>query len=42
MFPTWSMQRGDILPFRLKIWYPSSQSGNLAVLLACTVVTASE
>ncbi|KAI6511054.1 hypothetical protein MCOR13_000740 [Pyricularia oryzae] len=41
MRPNWSMQRGDILPFRLPIWYPSSQWGNLVVLLACTVVTAS-
>ncbi|TLD22781.1 hypothetical protein PspLS_07115 [Pyricularia sp. CBS 133598] len=37
----WSMQRGDILPFHLQLQYPSSQSANLVVLLACTVVTAS-
>ncbi|KAI9149922.1 Lactose permease [Paramyrothecium foliicola] len=34
------MRKGDILPFRAPTWGPQSQSGNLAILLVCTVAAA--
>ncbi|KAK2005885.1 MFS general substrate transporter [Colletotrichum eremochloae] len=32
--------RGNILPFRSPTWQPKSKRGNVALLLACTLITA--
>ncbi|KAK2057292.1 MFS general substrate transporter [Colletotrichum caudatum] len=32
--------KGDILPFKSPTWQPKSKSGNVALLLACTLITA--
>ncbi|KAK2029770.1 MFS general substrate transporter [Colletotrichum zoysiae] len=32
--------KGDILPFKSPTWQPKSKNGNVALLLACTLITA--
>lgn len=40
MSPVGSWSKGNILPFKTPTWQPVSKKGNVAMLLACTLITA--